>query len=349
MTHIEFGRKHGRLSASIAFAALLLSTLPAHGQYMSFFGDNTWEYNITYLTNPPEDYIDYPPENPSPLNVYCRTYRFKYSRSAANPESHYYFPLWHDINSFPHIVFLHEDTMHGHLFVQSDSPFEGAGTLVCDMSLNEGDTFVLKDPCFYPAMYAWGYDTIGDRHMIVDSVTYIAGRKTIFLSLIDHLDDYFFGTEYATQHADNPFTIRFIEGVGPTYGSLPGCRDPRYGADLYPYFGLLLCMYKDDSLLYMADERLGCYQACVGLPEYSPPFIMNLYPNPATQYVMLDLSTGEDMNGSVTITDMLGRHRLQQKAEGCRCRIPVAELPAGMYFLTYRDSKRTVTKKFLKE
>ena len=76
---------------------------------------------------------------------------------------------------------------------------------------------------------------------------------------------------------------------------------------------------------------------------------MNIYPNPATQYVMLDLSTGEDMNGSVTITDILGRVCHQQKAEGTRCRIPVAELPAGMYFLTYRESKRTVTKKFLKE
>ncbi|MCR4858539.1 MAG: T9SS type A sorting domain-containing protein, partial [Bacteroidales bacterium] len=45
----------------------------------------------------------------------------------------------------------------------------------------------------------------------------------------------------------------------------------------------------------------------------------------------------------------LGRVCHQQNAEGSRCRIPVAELPAGMYFLTYRDSKRTVTKKFLKE
>ena len=344
MTRTE--RKHGYFAFAMTLAALLLSALPAHGQYMSFFGDSTWEYSITYLTNPPEDYIDYPPDNPSPLNVYCRTYRFKYRKSAYNPESHDYIPVWHDVNSFPHSVMLHEDTMHGRLFVQKKF---GGRVFVCDMSLNEGDTFVLKDPCCYNPMHAWGYDTIGDRHMIVDSVTYIAGRKTIFLSLIDHLDDYFFGTEYATQHADNPFTIHFIEGVGPTYGSLPGCRDGSYGADLYPYFGLLLCMYKDDSLLYMADDRLGCDQTCVGLSEYSPPSIMNLYPNPATQYVMLDLSTGEDMNGSVTITDMLGRACHQQNAEGTRCRIPVAELPAGMYFLTYRDMERTVIKKFLKE
>ena len=348
MTHKE--KKHKRISTAMAFVALLLSVLPAHGQYMSFFGDSTWEYSITYITNPPEDYIDYPPENPSPLNVYCRTYRIPYSRSEYAYWTHYYNPLllWSNITPFQHLAYLHEDTMHGRLFVQSYAP-GGAGTLVCDMSLNEGDTFVLKDPCFYHPWYAWGYDTIGDRHMIVDSVTYIAGRKTIFLSLIDHLDDYFFGTEYATQHADNPFSIRFIEGVGPTYGSLPGCRDRVYEEDLYPCFGLLLCMYKDDSLIYMADERLGCDQTCVGLSEYSPPFIMNLYPNPATQYVMLDLSTGEDMNGSVTITDMLGRACHQQNAEGTRCRIPVAELPAGMYFLTYRDRERTVTKKFLKE
>ncbi|MBO4504671.1 MAG: T9SS type A sorting domain-containing protein [Bacteroidales bacterium] len=76
---------------------------------------------------------------------------------------------------------------------------------------------------------------------------------------------------------------------------------------------------------------------------------LHLYPNPATQYVTLEMSEGEEMNGSAVITDLLGRVCHQQKAEGTQCRIPVADLPTGMYFLTYQDGGKTVTKKFLKD
>ena len=79
---------------------------------------------------------------------------------------------------------------------------------------------------------------------------------------------------------------------------------------LDPPLGLLQCMYKDDSLVYMAHESLGCDQTCFGyqirLQEYTQTYL-NLYPNPATQYVVLDMSTGEEMNGTITITDMIGK------------------------------------------
>ena len=336
--------------AALSLATVLIASNSAKAQYMSFFGDNTWEYHITYLTNTPEDYLNYPPESQSltPLNVYCRTYKFKYDKDVVSGATHHFYPIGFDPNSFPHLASVYENIDYGRLYVDPiDVGYDSdAGVLICDMSLNEGDTFVLKDPCLYYGTFDWSSDTIGDRAMIVDSVRYIAGRKTIFLSLIDHLDDYFFGTAYSDQLSNYNFSIRFIEGVGPTYGSLPGCRDAV--SDLYPSLGLMLCMYKDDSLVYMADETLGCSQTCVGVQDY-PQIVMNLYPNPATQYVVLDMSTGEEMDGLVVITDMLGRQCLQQKAEGIRVQIPVAGLPTGMYFLTYTDGKRTVTRKFLKE
>ena len=336
----------------LTFFALLCALAPVRAQYESFFGDSTWEYHIVYLTNPPEDYIDYPPENPNLINAYCRTYQFKYRKDYVSGVTHHFFPISWNVNSFPHWSDVYEKTDLGQLYV--DPGFSASSTLVCDMSLEEGDTFNLKDPCIYydtssPGVSNdWIYDTIGDRLMIVDSVRYIAGRKTIFLSLIDHLEDYFFGTEYNTQLSDYNFSIRFIEGIGATYGLLPGCRTPNYASDLYPSLGLLLCMYKDGDLVYMADDNLGCDQTCVGVKKY-PQIIMNLYPNPATQHVVLDMSTGEEMNGSVAITDMLGRVCHQQKADGTSVRISVSDLPTGMYVLSYTDGKNKVTRKFLKQ
>ena len=348
MTRTE--RKHGYFAFAMTLAALLLSALPAHGQYMSFFGDSTWEYRVMAISKPPELYPNNPQEEPNMLGIYCRTFALRFDKNRTSEYNLYYDTLRTYYTSEgpffrPHCpgsatncpATIREDTVYGRLY--------STDQIICDMSLTEGDTFV-------PHGY---YSDFGPRTFLVDSVRYYSGRKTICLSLLDHQDDYFFGTIYADQHADYPFSIRFIEGIGPTYGIISGNEIASFYLGPYtqpltqPYLTLTLCVHKDDSLVYMADERLGCYQACVGLSEYSPPSIMNLYPNPATQYVMLDLSTGEDMNGSVTITDILGRVCHQQNAEGSRCRIPVAELPAGMYFLTYRDRERTVTKKFLKE
>ena len=200
--------------------------------------------------------------------------------------------------------------------------------------------------------------------MLVDSVRYISGRKNIFLSLLDHQDDYFFGTGNHGLLSEYNLSIRFIEGIGPTYGLLDwNCfRQNMFNIHngivptafyyLAPPLGLLQCMYKDDSLVYLVHEGLGCDQSCFGFQEgcleYQQSY-MNLYPNPATQYVVLDMSTGEELDGQVVITNMLGKQCRQLKAEGPNCRISVADLPTGMYFLTYMDGKRKVTRKFLKE
>ena len=148
--------------------------------------------------------------------------------------------------------------------------------------------------------------------------------------------------------SDYNFSIRFIEGVGATYAWGMGT----YYGPIHPQvytLSLLLCMHKDDSLLYMANEELGCVQTSlgVGVPEHQQS-CMNVYPNPAKEYVVLEKGTGEEMHGSVVITDVLGRQCLQQRAEGAKCQIELSDLPVGMYFLTYTDGERTVTRKFLK-
>lgn len=325
-------KRHSRLAFAMTFAALLLTALPAHGQYMSFFGDSTWVYHVVAVQSPPAYATSFP------LGVYSRTFTMTFDKSShQNLQGEDYFSALAYSSCMPRCWsgLLREDTAHGRLY--------RSGRLVCDMSLAEGDTF------------SWVSFSGLKRLMLVDSVRYYSGRKTICLSLLNHPDDYFFGTVYADQHADYPFSIRFIEGIGPTYGTCTGEEysypnvPPGYGALAQPYLTLLLCLYKDDSLVYMADERLGCEQQHVGVSEHPSMSAMNLYPNPATQYVVMDMSTGEEMEGTVVITDMLGRHRIQQNAEGSRCRIPVAELPAGMYFLTYRDGKRTIVRKFIKE
>ena len=60
---------------------LLLGILSVHGQYMSFFGDSTWEYRVTYITQPPEDYLNTPPQEPNQLGVYCVTFSYRFQKN----------------------------------------------------------------------------------------------------------------------------------------------------------------------------------------------------------------------------------------------------------------------------
>ena len=300
-------------------ALFLLFLLPAaHGQYMSFFGDSTWEYHVTYITNPPEDYLIYPPEEPSALGVYCKTYIYRFRK---NHQTWWggYIADEHSEQS-PGSNILSENTSTGRLYGAS-------GYLICDLSLSVGDTFVYSEG-LEPHYFV---EPAGDRNMIVDSVKYLSGRKTIFLSLLDHHDDYFFGSESPLQGFD--FSIRFIEGIGATYGLYPGNSDLigfPVNLHIQPLMAIMLCMYKDDSLVYMADEDLGCEQTCVGLEEYIHTY-MNLYPNPASSYIVLDMGTGEEMDGDVIITDVMGRVCLQQHVAGASNLISVADFPKGMY------------------
>jgi hypothetical protein len=303
---------------------------------MSFFGDSTWEYHVVVVSQPPENYLNYPPEVLSPLGVYCHAYVFRFNKDnylesqEGDGGIYGYFSYgdnYSDSMVWEWSCIIREDSLSGRLYIGPH--------IICDMSLSEGDTFYLY----------------GQYAMKVDSVQYVSGRKTISLSLLNHQDDYFFGTMYANQHADYIFPIRFIEGVGPTYGFATGdfyLSPPPLSQHGEPYLPLLLCLHKDDSLVYMADDRLGCVQTCVGVSDL-PQRILNLYPNPATQYVVLDLSMEEEMDGMVMITDMLGRQCFQQKANGTNVRISVADLPTGMYFLTYTDGKYKTTRKFMKK
>lgn len=325
-------------------AVFLLLLLPtAQGQYMSFFGDSTWEYHITFITNPPlDDYPFFPIGDPSFLGVYCKTYIYYFNKHNETWWGGYF--LDQSLYDFPDIppgsTYLSEDTTTGRLY-------GGSGYLICDMSLSVGDTFVYSEG----VEPHWLSEPAGDRNMIVDSIQYLSGRKTIFLSLLDHHDDYFFGSESPLQNFN--FDIRFIEGIGATYGLFPGLSNmPAIPVDLNlrPYLALMLCLYKDDSLVYLANENLGCNQTCiyVGLEDYLHSY-MNLYPNPASSYLVLDMGTGQEMDGEVTVQDMMGRVCLRQHASGRSCRISVADLPAGLYMLTYLDGKQNITRKFIKK
>ena len=311
--------KTSLFGAALALAAVMFAASPAKGQYESFFGQESWEYATAFhpITKSTADY------DPHLLSCLTDIYHYTSSDTVTIDGLVYYNSSVDGYWSHP--VKLREDTLLGHLY----SLIEGREYLMCDMSLEVGDTFRL------PIMRYSDYNIPEDTMLLlVDSVTFVTSKKVIHLSAISPGFSYWW---HFMEYGYN-ITLRFMEGVGPMYGLFP----PHELGDV------LLCLTKDDSLYYMTHPDLGCWQDYVSVSDY-PEQSITIFPNPAKDQISVLFETDEDIAGSIVIRDMAGRVCRTFTVSGKNTSLNVSFLSQGMYFLTYTDGTRAVTRKFMKE
>ena len=311
--------KTSLFGAVLVFAAVLLAASPVRGQYESFFGKESWEYATAFhpITKSTADH--------DPYLLLCLTniYHFTSSDTVTIDGITYYNSSVIGLESCP--VKLREDTLYGRLY----SMIGSQELLICDMSLDVGDTFVLPVPPNY------NYDET--MRMSVDSVTFVNSKKVIHLSAVSGENAYWWYSFLSLGGAYN-ITLRFMEGVGPMYGLLP----PNQEGDV------LLCLTKDDSLYYMTHPDLGCWQDYVSVSDY-PEQSITITPNPAKDQISVLLETDGDNVGDIVIRDMTGRVCLQTSMSCSTTKINVRSLSNGVYMLTYRNNSHSITKKFVKQ
>lgn len=320
--------KTSLFGAALALVAVMLASPPVRGQYESFFGGESWEYHIDYMmTCYTEDY------DPNVFSTCCATFSFLFHHDdtvAIGDYSYYYH--YHPYDNIKHVC-LREDTANGRLYARYDTVADADEFLLCDLSLSVGDTFVLPE-----GIWSVG----GDKIMVVDSITYVSGKKVIHLTL-QNGHDFFFATSNVSWMEEYNISLRFMEGIGPIFGIYPTSA-----VSFEPHLGLLLCMHKDDTLCYMTHEALGCEQYGAGMPEY-PQSFLRVSPNPTSGKVTLAFVTEEEISGQVVVRDMAGRVHTLLSVAGNYNVLDLSSLPQGIYMLTFIDDKnRFVTKKLIK-
>ena len=317
-------RISGRFGAALAMMAILLANFSLQAQYESFFGRESWKYDIDYLMTCYTDEYD-----PNIFNTCCATFSFDFHRDdtvkiGGNTYYHY------------HSVFLREDTVAGRLYARYGTDETDDEYLLCDLSLSVGDTFILPDGTAH-----WNWF---DYKMIVDSVSYTYGKKVIYLSLINCGYEPFYSPDAAQYLSAYNISLRFMEGIGPIYGICPTSA-----VSLEQVFGLLLCMHKDDTLCYMTHETLGCWQSGADIPQY-PQSYLQVYPNPVGGQLTLEFVTEEEVSGTVMVRDMVGRVCRLFPVNDRKTVLDMSALPQGVYTLTFTDREnRKITKKIVKQ
>jgi hypothetical protein len=186
-------------------------------------------------------------------------------------------------------------------------------TLVYDFNLEEGDTFKIDD---------W--------NMKVDSIRYIewggSNRKHWFFN----------------QYGCYPYNcLTWIEGVG------------HFGNFNYPSYCInslaesLLCFSENGSLVYQDSYYTSCY-VYTAVPSITKSNeLINLFPNPATNYFTLNIDNVQLLPITFQLYDMQGRLQLTGKTGNTQTEINVATLPRGLYVLKIITNQQIETKKIV--
>ncbi|MDL2262868.1 T9SS type A sorting domain-containing protein [Bacteroidales bacterium OttesenSCG-928-I21] len=310
---------------------LLLLTIfstQLHAQYQSFFGENTTKYNI------------FTPSSSKNIGLWSTgetiEYIFIHNDTTIINDTVYY----QAYNQY----YLREDTVNGQLFRYVDEL--NKEYLMCDMSLEVGDTFSLPDwgtdarSCGLN-IRDWTYQEEG-LEIIVDSIVYINGKKIIYFPCIEnniHSPHYNCMVEGTITNMDKvPFT--FIEGIGPAYGALG------YSPSTEGYLGVLLCIEKDNILTYMLSSELGCFKSIVSVENLKENSIC-IFPNPAND--ILNIETPENIEIiSINICTMDGKIIENNTVSFNAGQLNISKLQTGSYILNVNTDKGNFNKLIIK-
>ncbi|MBR4917818.1 MAG: T9SS type A sorting domain-containing protein [Bacteroidales bacterium] len=326
-----------KIFSTALLALLLLCSGVARGQeavtnnpsknektsYLPVFPDSTLTFNIAFSITMKEDH--------DPWFLGAMSYRYIGDEEDTVVYNNQRYRRFGEYEGQPGWMCVREETETGRIFRYY--PELDTEVVVSDMSLMEGDTFILPiasrlqntDYCY--AEYN------EQPYIIVDSVKYVNGRKVIRFQ--PHPESLFFSMDIYNEGRKYP--LLFIEGVGPSYG--PFGKVDQSG--LESWLGLFLCVHHGDSLYYMTDPKLGCEQYVSSVAEYSK-VAMQVYPNPTDN--VLHVSVTDSEIARVEMYDAYGRN-VSVETHG-RASLPspkttvnTSALPPGMYILrvTLRD------------
>jgi hypothetical protein len=89
--------------------------------------------------------------------------------------------------------------------------------------------------------------------------------------------------------------------------------------------------------------------ASLGITEQLPTINIKLYPNPATDYIALEIPPEFDMKQAIAeITDIAGRKMQSIVLSGNKPYLYTGDLPAGLYLLRLINKQGFVSKRFVK-
>ncbi|HSI91339.1 MAG TPA: peptide-N-glycosidase F-related protein [Adhaeribacter sp.] len=82
----------------------------------------------------------------------------------------------------------------------------------------------------------------------------------------------------------------------------------------------------------------------LGISTQKVPFSLAVYPNPASELLLVNISGMSGLTGQITLTNTLGQQIYHTTTTTAETNIPVKQLAAGVYILSFRSGQHSVQK-----
>lgn len=284
--------------------------------YLSYFGNDSTSINISYVPCCGGDYaltlvgIIY---NRDTIRIHDKLYFFSTPKSLDaihNPTLHYLFPR-------VDTLFLREERETGRLYRYYKDYF-GMGEaekLLSDMSLEEGDRFVLESGCLY------------EQDVEVSLVEYNNGRKRIFLNGGS--------TIFREGNFPDEFPL-WQEQFG--INDIVECSASRRST--------LLCEYKDGVQVYGFNN--DCFQYVCDVEETKDNQV-SIYPNMVNSNEIINIESISNIH-DVIVIDILGKNQeiITNKNNDYKWQIEVGnKCNSGIHFIVVKTDKGVCYEKII--
>lgn len=238
---------------------------------------------------------------------------------------HYF---WHNSIITDNTLFVRESETNDKvylLFKTGDTSF--VEITLMDLNLNVGDTLPSLAPLASIAPDGYAIN----KTVIVDSILYDNGLKTIYTNLYHQSR---FGTD----------TLKFIEGVGPSFGLMYPLL---FNDDVNECF-YMRCQEKDSVLNYhYGIEPIDCWWGehaeNVRNADDSKPLIS---PNPTKN--ILSINNLPETKWSISLYSVQGTPLIDLSGSGKNEQLDLSFLPSGTYYLVIRSEGNITRKKIIK-
>jgi len=110
---------------------------------------------------------------------------------------------------------------------------------------------------------------------------------------------------------------------------------------------VMLCVDKNDTLAFMLNEQLGCFQFAVNIKEIENAKI-HIFPNPTNDYINLSIDNLPDISGEILILDIIGHVVYRKTIDDNTTKVNVAPFAQGVYTLVFSSKKGKIVSKFTK-
>lgn len=242
---------------------------------------------------------------------------------------------------------LYNSIEYQKIYVENDSVISlGDFFALIREDINEKKVYAIyKDSTNEHLLYDFSLE-VGDETVVFPLASEVySGPVSVKVDSVDSVyiyDDYRRKLHISGIEENDFFTEEWIEGIGSTFGLFGSGLSGIVIFDAY--YPFLLCYEQNNNLLYNNPDFLTCYEPQVSTKKNLALNQVNIYPNPALQYLIVETFSNQS---NYIIKSSNGKIMKQGTIKSMKEIIDVSDMMNGVYFIQLITERESTVRRFI--